>query len=370
MQFVDEFRDPKLAKNLIIQLPKLMKKLPHFTPQNPLYLMEVCGGHTHTIFKFGLDRLLPASIEFIHGPGCPVCVLPMGRIDVCIDIAQKKDVIFCTFGDAMRVKGHRGSLLEAKAQGADVRIVYSPLDAMNIALNNPNKKVVFFSLGFETTMPSTAITLQQVKKRQIHNFWIVCQNITIIPTLHSLLSQRHVKIDGFIAPGHVSMVIGAEPYQSIVDKYHKPFVITGFEPLDILQAIVMLIKQFVEGRCEIENQYKRIVSNKGNSLAKKAIQDVFQIKARSEWRGLGEIEQSGVELTMNYRMFDAELYFHCQTRHIEDDPDSRCGDVLTGRCKPSDCPLFATNCNPDNAYGALMVSSEGACAAYYQYRRE
>ncbi|MCK3657499.1 hydrogenase formation protein HypD [Pasteurellaceae bacterium Pebbles2] len=370
MQFVDEFRDPKLAKSLVERLAKLMEKLPQFTPQRPLYLMEVCGGHTHTIFKFGLDRLLPKSIEFIHGPGCPVCVLPMGRIDVCIEIAEKCGVIFCTFGDAMRVKGRRGSLLEAKARGADVRIVYSPLDALHIALQNPDKKVVFFSLGFETTMPSAAVTLQQAKKQNVANFFVVCQNITIIPTLYSLLSQDQIKIDGFIAPGHVSMVIGAEPYQGLCQQFAKPFVITGFEPLDILQSIVMLVEQFVDGRCEIENQYKRIVQNQGNHLAQLAMQEVFQVKARSEWRGLGEIEQSGVELTAAYQQFDAERYFGSQAQKVADDPNSRCGDVLTGKCKPIDCPLFGSACNPDNAYGALMVSSEGACAAYYQYRRE
>lgn len=370
MQFVDEFRDPTLAKRLIEQLHKLMEKLPHFSVDNPLYLMEVCGGHTHTIFKFGLDRLLPNSIEFIHGPGCPVCVLPMGRIDVCIEIAEKPEVIFCTFGDAMRVKGRKGSLLEAKARGCDVRIVYSPLDALKIAQSNQDKKVVFFSLGFETTMPSTAITLQQAKRENIRNFWVVCQNITIIPTLRSLLSQQHVKIDGFLAPGHVSMIIGAEPYQALCRQFHKPFVITGFEPLDILQAIVMLVGQFVDDRCEVENQYKRIVQANGNLLAQHAMNNVFQLKASSEWRGLGEIEESGVELTPAYRQFDAESYFNSTPQQVADDPDSRCGEVLTGQCKPSDCPLFATRCNPDNAYGALMVSSEGACAAYYQYRRE
>ena len=370
MQFVDEFRDPELAKSLLQRLQKIMENQPHFTPENPLYLMEVCGGHTHTIFKFGLDRLLPKSIEFIHGPGCPVCVLPMGRIDVCIEIARRPEVIFCTFGDAMRVRGRLGSLLEAKAQGADVRIVYSPLDALNIASNNPDKKVVFFSLGFETTMPSAAITLQQAKKLQVKNFFVVCQNITIIPTLHSLLSQGQVKIDGFLAPGHVSMVIGSEPYQELCDTYHKPFVITGFEPLDILQAILMLVTQIVEKRCEVENQYKRIVHQHGNELAQQAISEVFRLKASSEWRGLGEIAESGVELTDDYQCFDAEAHFACQPHQVADDPDSRCGDVLIGKCKPADCPLFAKKCNPDNAYGALMVSSEGACAAYYQYRRE
>ncbi|AAU38069.1 MULTISPECIES: hydrogenase formation protein HypD [Basfia] len=370
MQFVDEFRDPKLAKHLVERLTKLMKNLPQFSAKNPLYLMEVCGGHTHSIFKFGLDRLLPESIEFIHGPGCPVCVLPMGRIDLCIEIAQNPNVIFCTFGDAMRVKGRKGSLLEAKAQGCDVRIVYSPLDALNIALSNPDKKVVFFSLGFETTMPAAAVTLQQAKRRNIANFWIVSQNITIIPTLRSLLSQDQIKIDGFIAPGHVSMVIGSAPYRELCKKFRKPFVIAGFEPLDILQSIVMLVEQFADGRCEVENQYKRIVHEQGNMLAQKAMAEVFQLKARSEWRGLGEIEESGVELTVDYRRFDAEIYFNSKAQQVADDPNSRCGDVLTGKCKPADCPLFGSDCNPDNAYGALMVSSEGACAAYYQYRRE
>ncbi|MDU8923716.1 hydrogenase formation protein HypD [Pasteurellaceae bacterium LIM206] len=370
MRFVDEFRDPKVAKSLVLRLRELMAKLPQYSARNPLYLMEVCGGHTHTIFKFGLDSLLPPGIEFIHGPGCPVCVLPMGRIDVCIDIAEKPDVIFCTFGDAMRVKGRKGSLLEAKARGCDVRIVYSPLDALNIAGHNPDKKVVFFSLGFETTMPSAAVTLQQAKLQQTENFFVVCQNITIIPTLRSLLSQRQIKIDGFIAPGHVSMVIGSEPYRELCLQYHKPFVITGFEPLDILQSIVMLAEQFVDGRCEVENQYKRIVHEHGNILAQNAMRQVFRLKARSEWRGLGEIDESGVELTPAYRQFDAEIHFNSQPQQVADDPNSRCGDVLTGKCKPSDCPLFGTDCNPDNAYGALMVSSEGACAAYYQYRRE
>ena len=370
MQFVDEFRDPKLAKSLLERLHQAMAKLPQFSEQRPLYLMEVCGGHTHTIFKFGLDRLLPKSIEFIHGPGCPVCVLPMGRIDVCIEIAQKPNVIFCTFGDAMRVKGRLGSLLDAKANGADIRIVYSPMDALMLAQRNPDKQVVFFSLGFETTMPSTAITLQQADKLNVQNFWIVCQNITIIPTLRQLLSDKQVLIDGFIAPGHVSMVIGAEPYQELCQHFHKPFVITGFEPLDILQSILMLVEQFIDGRCDVENQYKRIVNQAGNALAQRALQAVFQLKASSEWRGLGEIEHSGVELTEKYRHFDAEIYFQSQAQKVSDDPNSRCGDVLTGKCKPADCPLFGTGCNPENAYGALMVSSEGACAAYYQYRRD
>ena len=303
MQFVDEFRDPELAKSLLQRLQKIMENQPHFTPENPLYLMEVCGGHTHTIFKFGLDRLLPKSIEFIHGPGCPVCVLPMGRIDVCIEIARRPEVIFCTFGDAMRVRGRLGSLLEAKAQGADVRIVYSPLDALNIASNNPDKKS---GCSFHSVLKRRCRVPQlpcNKRKTAGKKLFVVCQNITIIPTLHSLLSQGQVKIDGFIAPGHVSMVIGSEPYQELCDTYHKPFVITGFEPLDILQAILMLVTQIVEKRCEVENQYKRIVHQHGNELAQQAISEVFRLKASSEWRGLGEIAESGVELTDDYQCF-------------------------------------------------------------------
>ncbi|MGC6341547.1 hydrogenase formation protein HypD [Bisgaard Taxon 45] len=370
MQFVDEFRNPVIARQLLEKLRNLMEKLPQFNQDRPLYLMEVCGGHTHTIFKFGLNHLLPENIEFIHGPGCPVCVLPMGRIDICLEIAMQPNVIFCTFGDAMRVKGRLGSLLEAKAKGFDIRIVYSPLDALALAKQHPTKQVVFFSLGFETTMPSTAITLQQARQQNINNFFIVCQNITIIPTLRQLLSQEQVSIDGFIAPGHVSMIIGTLPYQELVARFHKPFVITGFEPLDLLQATVMLVTQFVEGRCEVENQYKRIVQSEGNLLAQQAMHDVFQLKVSSEWRGLGEIPASGVELTSAYQQFDAERYFGIRPHKVADDPLARCGEVLTGQCKPKDCPLFAKRCNPDTAYGALMVSSEGACSAYYQYCRE
>lgn len=338
--------------------------------------MEVCGGHTHAIFKFGLDRLLPEEIEFVHGPGCPVCVLPMGRIDACLEIAARPDVIFCTFGDAMRVPGRNGSMLDARRRGSDIRIVYSPLDSLKIAQDNPDKQVVFFGLGFETTMPSTAMTLQQAKLRGLKNFSLFCQHITIVPTLRCLLEQDDVRIDGFIAPGHVSMVIGCTPYQPLCDEFEKPFVVTGFEPLDLLQAILMVIKQ-LKAKAEntayvlsIENQYSRIVPNEGNKLAQKALSEVFMLKETSEWRGLGEIPMSGIQLTPAYSEFDAELRFTPAPQKVADNPQSRCGDVLTGRCKPSDCPLFGKSCTPETALGALMVSSEGACAAYYQYRRE
>lgn len=369
MQYVDEFRDPALAKALLAHIRKRIADIPR-AKQRPLQLMEVCGGHTHAIFKFGIDQLLPLEIEFVHGPGCPVCVLPMGRIDGCIEIAERPEVIFCTYGDAMRVPGKNGSLLDAKRRGADVRIVYSPLDALNLAQQNPEREVVFFGLGFETTMPSTALTLQQARLRQVKNFSVFCQHITIIPTLRSLLEQPDVRIDGFLAPGHVSMVIGAHPYQFITQEFHKPLVVTGFEPLDILQSLAMLVDQIADGRCEVENQYKRIVADEGNLLALKALDEVFELKDTSEWRGLGEIAGSGVQLTLDYQTFDAELRFNIQPHQVSDDPQARCGDVLTGRCKPNECPLFGQRCTPQTAFGALMVSSEGACAAYYQYRRE
>ncbi|CNH04939.1 hydrogenase isoenzymes formation protein [Yersinia thracica] len=367
MRYVDEFRDPALVSALLQRIENL---LPQLADQQrlPLQIMEVCGGHTHAIFKFGLDQLLPDGLEFVHGPGCPVCVLPMGRIDSCLEIAAHPAVIFCTYGDAMRVPGRNGSMLDAKRRGADIRVVYSPLDALTLAQRHPDREVVFFGLGFETTMPATALTLQQAKRLGLTNFTVFCQHITIIPTLRSLLQQPDVRIDGFLAPGHVSMVIGTTPYDFICSQFNKPLVVTGFEPLDILQGLVMLLEQRVSGRCAVENQYRRIVPDSGNLLAQQALAEVFVVKTRSEWRGLGEIADSGVQLSPDYQAFDAERRFTPQQQRVADDPRSRCGDVLTGRCKPDQCPLFGGECTPDNAFGALMVSSEGACSAYYQYR--
>lgn len=367
MRYVDEFRDPVPVNALLARIEHLMPQLPDRQGM-PLQIMEVCGGHTHAIFKFGLDQLLPDGLEFVHGPGCPVCVLPMGRIDSCLEIAAHPEVIFCTYGDAMRVPGRNGSMLDAKRRGADIRVVYSPLDALTLAQQNPEREVVFFGLGFETTMPASALTLQQAKRLGLTNFSLFCQHITIIPTLRSLLQQPDVCIDGFLAPGHVSMVIGTTPYAFICEQFDKPLVVTGFEPLDILQGLVMLLEQKVSGRCEVENQYRRIVPDSGNLLAQQALAEVFTAKASSEWRGLGEIADSGVGLSPAYHAFDAELRFRPQQQRVADDPRSRCGDVLTGRCKPDQCPLFGRDCTPENAFGALMVSSEGACSAYYQYR--
>ena len=367
MRFVDEFRDPQLAKTLIARIHQRAMLLP-FTAEKPMQIMEVCGGHTHAIFRFGLDQLLPPQLAFIHGPGCPVCVLPMGRIDACCEIAACPEVIFCTFGDALRVPGKQGSLLQARERGADVRVVYSPLDALKLARQHPHRQVVFFALGFETTLPVTAVTLQQAQREGVTNFTIFCQHISLMPTLRSLLQQDDVRINAFLAPGHVSMVTGTAPYRFINDEFGKPLVISGFEPLDMLQSVLMLLEQVCEGRCKTENQYRRVVPEVGNLLAQAAIQAVFRPSGDSEWRGLGVIEASGLMLTTAYAAFDAEQRFTPQRQAVADDPRSRCGEVLTGRCKPSECPLFGTDCTPHNAFGALMVSSEGACAAWYQYR--
>ncbi|WBD02770.1 hydrogenase formation protein HypD [Escherichia coli] len=369
MRFVDEYRAPEQVMQLIEHLRERASHL-SYTAERPLRIMEVCGGHTHAIFKFGLDQLLPENVEFIHGPGCPVCVLPMGRIDTCVEIASHPEVIFCTFGDAMRVPGKQGSLLQAKARGADVRIVYSPMDALKLAQENPTRKVVFLGLGFETTMPTTAITLQQAKARDVQNFYFFCQHITLIPTLRSLLEQPDNGIDAFLAPGHVSMVIGTDAYNFIASDFQRPLVVAGFEPLDLLQGVVMLVEQKIAAHSKVENQYRRVVPDAGNLLAQQAIADVFCVNGDSEWRGLGVIESSGVHLTPDYQRFDAEAHFRPAPQQVCDDPRARCGEVLTGKCKPHQCPLFGNTCNPQTAFGALMVSSEGACAAWYQYRQQ
>ena len=369
MRFVDEYRDPQRVMRLIERLRQRALRL-DYTASKPFRIMEVCGGHTHAIFKFGLDRLLPENVEFIHGPGCPVCVLPMGRIDACIDIAERPGVIFCTFGDALRVPGKNGSLLQAKARGADVRIVYSPRDALKLAEQHPQREVVFFGLGFETTMPATALTLQQARALGVSNFFFFCQHITLIPTLRSLLEQPDNAIDAFLAPGHVSMTIGVDAYGFIAGQYQRPLVVAGFEPVDLLQGVLMLVEQKLAGHSQVENQYRRVVPDAGNRAAQRAIAEVFCVEGDSEWRGLGVIGDSGVRLRDAYQRFDAEARFSPPSQRVSDDPQARCGDVLTGRCKPAQCPLFGARCNPQSAWGALMVSSEGACAAWYQYRSE
>jgi hydrogenase expression/formation protein HypD len=366
MKYVDEFRDPELAKTLMKQIAELMKPLP-FDKQKPLQIMEFCGGHTHTIFRYGIEQMLPDSIEMVHGPGCPVCVLPMGRVDDCVTLAERPDVIFTTFGDAMRVPGSNKSLLQAKADGADVRMVYSPLDALDLARKNPDHQVIFFALGFETTMPSTALTLLQASREEIKNFSLFCNHITTVPTIKAVLDSPDMRIDAFLAPGHVSMVVGEQPFQFIPEVYHKPIVITGFEPLDILQSIYMVVRQFAEERCEVENQYQRVVPKSGNEQGLNAIHEVYEMREFFEWRGLGSIDHSGVRIRDAYAEFDAERKFSVPNLKIADPKSCQCGEVIKGVIRPWQCKVFGTSCTPETPMGALMVSSEGACAAYYNF---
>ena len=368
MKYADEFRDPALARSLVTEIKQLADTLAARMPR-PLQVMEVCGGHTHTIFRYGLKDLLPDSIEFVHGPGCPVCVLPMGRVDDCVAIAEHPQVIMTTFGDAMRVPGSKKSLLQAKAEGADVRTVYSPLDALKLARKHPHKEVVFFGLGFETTMPSTAMTVLQAEAMGVRNFSLFCNHITIIPTVKAILDSPDLQIDGFLGPGHVSMVIGTRPYDFIAERYGKPLVVAGFEPLDILQSLWMVLKQMIEHRCEVENQYKRIVPIDGNAPALDAITRVFELREFFEWRGLGSIDHSGIRMREGYAAFDAERKFSVPNLKIADPKSCQCGEVLKGIIKPQQCKVFGTLCTPETPLGALMVSSEGACAAYHQYSR-
>lgn len=368
MKYVDEFRDPHKARVLVNAIGALVSKVPT-TKSRPLQLMEVCGGHTHSIFRYGIQQMLPDAVEFVHGPGCPVCVLPMGRVDDCVALAERPEVIFTTFGDAMRVPGSKKSLLKAKADGADVRMVYSPLDALAIARKNPDREVIFFGLGFETTIPSTAMTILQAKAERIGNFSLFCNHITIIPTIKAILDSPDLHLDGFLGPGHVSMVIGTRPYDFIARHYRKPITIAGFEPLDVLHAMWMVLKQIAEGRSEVENQYGRIVSDNGNARALAAIAEVFELREFFEWRGLGSIDHSGVRIRDAYAAFDAERRFPVANLKIADPKACQCGEVLKGVIKPHECKVFGTACTPEMPLGSLMVSSEGACAAYYNYGR-
>lgn len=370
MKYAEEFRDPKAAKALLNEIAKLVGEI-GATKEKPVHIMEICGGHTHAIFRYGLDKLTPDGIEFIHGPGCPVCVLPMSRVDECVTLAERPEVIFTTFGDAMRVPGRRKSLLQAKADGADIRMVYSPLDALELARRNPEREVVFFGLGFETTTPSTALSIQQAAREGLTNFSVFCNHITVPPPIKALLDDPHMILDGFVGPGHVSMVIGVHPYDFIAEEYGKPIVVAGFEPLDLLQSVVMVLRQIRDGRAEVENQYSRIVPEHGNPVSLAAIEDVYERRPSFEWRGLGEIEESGLRIREKYAAFDAEAKFEigygAGPRETAEAEGCECGAVMTGRLKPVQCPQFGRGCTPEMPLGALMVSSEGACAAYYQY---
>lgn len=366
MKYVDEFRDGEKARVLEREMAALVPRLP-IVDGRKLQIMEVCGGHTHAIFRYGIEAMLPKEVELVHGPGCPVCVLPMGRIDDCVAIAERPGVIFTTFGDAMRVPGSKKSLLQAKGDGADVRMVYSPLDALELAKKHPEKDVVFFALGFETTTPSTALTVLQAEADGVTNFSLFCNHITIVPTLRSILDSNDLQIDAFIGPGHVSMVIGTTPYDFIAEQYRKPIVVAGFEPLDVLHSIYMVLQQLADGRCEVENQYARVVPTAGNRMAMEAVATVFEVRDHFEWRGLGSIEHSGLRMRDTYAAYDAEVKFGVPGLLVLDPAACQCGEVLKGTLKPWQCRIFGTACTPESPLGALMVSSEGACAAYYQY---
>jgi len=361
MRFVDEFREPEVITRTAEEIHRLADPDRHYR------IMEVCGGHTHAIYRFGLKDLLPANIELIHGPGCPVCVLPMGRIDDGLSIAQQANVIFAAFGDMMRVPGTQGSPLEFKARGMDVRIVYSPSDALKLAQANPDKHVMFFAIGFETTAPSTALTVMRAKAQGIHNFSVFCNHVTIIPAIRAILDSPDMRIDAFIGPGHVSTVIGCRPYEWIAKNEHKPVAVSGFEPLDILQSIIMVLRQLKTGKAKIENQYKRVVPWEGNRAALRAMAEVFQLRPYFEWRGLGFISQSALRIRDNYAEWDAEQRFDIPGVRVTDPKAAQCGEVLKGVLKPHQCKLFAKECTPEHPVGALMVSTEGSCAAYFNY---
>jgi len=361
MKFVDEFRSAELAQAVGAQITALCEPGRHYK------IMEVCGGHTHTIYRYGVQDHLPDDVELVHGPGCPVCVIPMGRVDDGIAIARRDGVILTCFGDMMRVPGGDGSFLDANAAGTDIRMVYSPLDALRIARQNPDRQVVFYAIGFETTAPSTALTVLRAKAEGITNFSVFCNHVTIIPAIKAILDSPDLRLDAFIGPGHVSTVIGCRPYDFISRQHGKPLVCAGFEPLDLLQSIYMIMKQLSEGRSEVENQYARVVPWDGNPVALRVLADVFALRPFFEWRGLGSISQSALQLSPRYADFDAELRFDVPGVRVADPKACQCGEVLKGVLKPWECKVFGTACTPETPIGTCMVSSEGACAAYYTF---
>lgn len=361
MKFVDEFRDADRIRAIADEIGRAVDPARHYR------IMEVCGGHTHTIFRFGLSQLLPKNIELIHGPGCPVCVLPMGRMDVGLAMAEREDLIFTAFGDMMRVPGSKGSPLDSKARGADVRMVYSPLDALKIAQKNPDRPVMFFAIGFETTTPSTAVTLLRARESGVSNFFVYCNHILVNPAIRAVLEMDDMRLDAFIGPGHVSTVIGCASYGFIADEFHRPLVVSGFEPLDIMQSILMIVRQMNEGRAAVENQYTRAVSWEGNPAAIAAMDLVFETRDSFEWRGMGEIPNSALAIREEFSAFDAERQIGVHGQTFPDPVEAQCGEVLKGALKPHECKLFGKGCTPERPVGALMVSSEGACAAQHKY---
>ncbi|MCC7499473.1 MAG: hydrogenase formation protein HypD [Bryobacterales bacterium] len=361
MKYVDEYRDPAAARALISAIARVARR--------DWTVMEVCGGQTHTLLKSGILQLLPAGITLVHGPGCPVCVTPLEQIDKALEIAARRQVIFCSFGDMLRVPGSAGSLFDAKAAGGDVRIVYSPLDAVNLARDNPRRQVVFFAVGFETTAPANAVAVEQAGRTGLRNFSILSAHVLVPPALEAILQSPGCRVQGFLAPGHVCAVTGLRDYERIAETYRVPIVVTGFEPVDLLDGIRLLVEQLERGSAAVENQYSRVVRTAGNPAAQDAVSRVFEICPR-KWRGIGEIPASGLRLRAAYREFDAEVRFNLAATGVAEPPECISGLVLQGIRKPHECSAFGIRCTPETPMGAPMVSSEGACAAYYLYGRQ
>jgi hydrogenase expression/formation protein HypD len=370
MKYIDEYRDGASARQIAANLAVEVQ------PAQRYNFMEFCGGHTHAISRYGLVDLLPPNVHMIHGPGCPVCVLPIGRIDLAIGLALQQGVMLCTYGDTLRIPASDGlSLIKAKARGADVRMVYSAADALKLAEQHPEREVVFFAIGFETTTPPTALVIQDARARSVSNFSVLCCHVLTPPAIAHILDSTEarqlgaVPIDGFIGPAHVSIVIGSQPYEHFAQSYHKPVVITGFEPLDVMQGILMLVRQINSGRAVVENEFSRVVSRNGNRTAQARVAEVFELRESFEWRGLGEVPNSALKIRPSFSTWDAECKFNLQYSPVPDHKQCECGAILRGVKRPVDCKLFGTACTPQNPMGSCMVSSEGACAAHYAYGR-
>jgi len=370
MRYVDEFRDGAVARQIAAQIAAEVRA------DRRYHFMEFCGGHTHAISRYGVVDLLPANVKMIHGPGCPVCVLPIGRVDLAIRLALERGVTLATYGDVLRVPASNGlSLLKAKARGGDVRMIYSAADALALARRHPERDVVFFAIGFETTTPPTALVVKQAAAEGLGNFSVVCNHVLTPAAIGNILESPEVRrlgtvpLDGFIGPAHVSTVIGSQPYEYFAEEYRKPVVIAGFEPLDVMQAILMLVRQINEGRCEVENEFTRAVTREGNLKAQNLVGEVFELRRSFEWRGLGEVPYSALAIRAEYAAWDAEKKFALETKKVADNKACECGAILRGVKHPRDCKIFGTVCTPENPVGSCMVSSEGACAAHYSYGR-
>ena len=366
MKFIDEFRDGAVAQALANKIAAAVD------PARRYSFMEFCGGHTHAISRYGLTDLLPANVRMVHGPGCPVCVLPIGRVDMAIDLALSRGVILCTYGDTLRVPASNHlSLLKAKSHGGDIRMVYSTADALQLARDNLQREVVFFAIGFETTTPPTAVAILQAKAEGLDNFSVLCCHVLTPAAIIAILesADERVELDGLVGPAHVSTVIGSAPYEFVAERYGKPVVISGFEPLDVMQSILMLVQQVNDGRAEIENEFTRAVTREGNRKAQALVDEVFELRASFEWRGLGVMEKSALAIRPAFAAFDAERRFDLEYRFVPDNKACECGDILRGVKRPQDCKIFGTVCTPENPIGSCMVSSEGACAAHYRYGR-